>query len=168
MTDEEHRREIEKLIEERRQSKQRMDQERIEPMRPPAWKQLLRISERQWEMLEPKIDRIQLVGWTTWACAKGYGGEDHESFHWHRHTEAMLGPAKAPHERIEGEILADELVDLLEDEDSKDEEIREKIDALQQVRENARKELAEVGKELVPLLTTARQEAIFLIMGAID
>ena len=46
------------------------------------------------------------------------------------------------------------------------ETIRKAIE-LQQVRENARKELPKVGRELAPLLTT-RQEAIFLIMGYID
>jgi len=69
---------------------------------------------------------------------------------------------------IEGEKLADELIDLLEDENSKEEEIKKKIDELQQVREKARKELAKVGQELAPLITTPRQEAIFLIMGHID
>ena len=47
------------------------------------------------------------------------------------------------------------------------ETIRKAIE-LQQVRENARKELPKVGRELAPLLTTTRQEAIFLIMGYID
>jgi len=68
----------------------------------------------------------------------------------------------------QGERLADELVDLLRDENSKDEEIRTKIEALQRVRENARKELAEVKRELAAIPMTPRQEAIFLVMGCID
>jgi len=169
MTDEEHRSEIEKLVEERRQSKQRMDQERIEAMQPPAWKQLLRISERQWKMLEPKIDRIQVIGRAAWGGGAGSRGRDAQSFHWYKYSEGTPRTrAKAPHEMSDGERLADELVDLLRDENSKDEEIRKKIDALQRVRENARKELAEVKRELAAIPMTPRQEAIFLVMGCID
>jgi len=64
--------------------------------------------------------------------------------------------------------IIEELIDVLEDENSKDDNIRMKIDELQQVREKARKELAKVGQELAPLITMPRQEAIFLIMGYID
>jgi uncharacterized coiled-coil DUF342 family protein len=69
---------------------------------------------------------------------------------------------------IESAKIADELIDLLENKNSKDDDIRKKIDELQQAREKARKELHQVGKEIAPLLTTPRQEAIFLIMGHID
>lgn len=75
---------------------------------------------------------------------------------------------KTPDQMPEVYRIVEELIDLLEDESSKDEEIRKRIDALQQVRESARKELDAVGRELAPLLTTPRQEAIFLIMGYID
>lgn len=43
--------------------------------------------------------------------------------------------AKAPDEMTEGEKIVEELIDLLENENTKDEEIRQKIDALQQARE---------------------------------
>lgn len=169
MTDEEYRNDIEKAHEEWKQQRSKASEKRINLMAREAWKRLLRISERQWKLVEPKIDAIQVIGWTTWACAVGYGGEDEQSFHWYRHSEgAPLKRAKAPHEMSEGERLADELVDLLRDENSSDEDIRKKIDAIQKVREKARKELDAVGRELAPLLTTTRQEAIFLIMGYIN
>lgn len=169
MTDEEYSKEIEKAREQRRQSEKKKLRERVEAMRPPAWKRLLKISERQWKLIEPKIDAIQVIGRATWTGAPGGGGEDEQSFHWYKHSEGThLTRAKAPHEMTEGDRLTDELVDLMRDENSKDAEIRKRIDALQQVRENARKELAKVGRDLAPLLTTPRQEAIFLIMGYID
>jgi len=167
MTDEEYRKEIEKAIEQRRQSERNMRNEQIEAMFPQAWKRLLRISDRQWKLIEPKVNKIQVIGWTTRACAAGHGGI--EDFHWYKYSEGTTRTsAKAPHEMSEGQRLADELVDLLEDENSKDEQIRKKIDELQQARENARKELPRAKLELAPLLTTPRQEAIFLIMGYID
>lgn len=76
--------------------------------------------------------------------------------------------AKAPNEMIEGERLADELVDLLEDKNSKDEEIRQQMHALQQAREQARESFPQARKELAEVLTNTRQEAIFLIRGYID
>jgi hypothetical protein len=64
--------------------------------------------------------------------------------------------------------IVEELIDVLEDEKSTDEQIRQKMNALEKVRDNARKELAQIGRELAALPLTPRQEAIFLIMGYID
>jgi membrane-bound ClpP family serine protease len=75
--------------------------------------------------------------------------------------------AKAPDELTEGEKIAEEFIDLLENENAK-EEIRRKIDALQRAREKARKQLPEARKELAAVLTSPRQEAVFLLMGYID
>ena len=167
MTDEEYRKEIEKTVENRMDQDRKMRQKRIKAMFPQAWKRLLRTNERQWKLIEPKVDKIQVLGWTSWASAAGSGGI--EDFHWYKHSEgAPLQTAKAPHEITEGERLADELVGLLEDEKSTDEQIRKKIDELQQVRENARKAMPKAKKELAKVLTTPRQEAILLIMGYID
>ena len=167
MTDEEYRKEIEKVVEHRMDQDRKIRQERIEAMFPQAWKGLLRISERQWKIIEPKVNKIQVIGKKMQACAAGC--RDIEDFHWYKHSEGTVHTkAKAPHEMIEGERLADELVDLLEDEKSKDEQIRKKIDELQQVRENARKEFPKAKQDLHEVLMTPRQEAIFLIMGYID
>ena len=68
----------------------------------------------------------------------------------------------------EGERIAEELIDLLEDENSKEEEIRQKIDALQRAREKARRAKPKAQQELRKVLTTPRQEAVFLLMGYID
>lgn len=76
--------------------------------------------------------------------------------------------AKAPDELTEGEKIVEELTGLLEDENSKEKEIRQKIDTLQRAREKARKQLPEAKQELAAVLTSPRQEAVFLLMGYID
>jgi hypothetical protein len=168
MTMEEHGKAVKNAIEHWSLEKRKASQERINLMKREAWKRLLRISERQWKILEPRIDKVEVLIWTRRACARAWGGDDEKTFHWRRHSEGVVGPAKAPHEMIEGEKVADELVDLLEDENSKDEEIRKKTDELLQVREKAGKEFTEAKRELAAVLTTPRQEAIFLIIGRID
>jgi Spy/CpxP family protein refolding chaperone len=67
----------------------------------------------------------------------------------------------------ESQRIVEELIDLLEDETSKDEEIRKKIQALQEARAEALREYANAQEELATVLTTPRQEAVFLIKGAI-
>ena len=68
----------------------------------------------------------------------------------------------------EGYRIVEELIDLVQDKTSNDEEIRKKIDALQQARAEAKKEFAQTKPELAAMLKTSRQEAVFLIMGYID
>jgi hypothetical protein len=167
LTKEERAKAIEKWFYERKQQYLRAVEESMKPAKREAWKRLLRMNEQQWTTVKPKVDKIIVLYWTTWARALGWGGR--ESFHWHKHSKGTGGTAaKAPDEMSEGEKLADELVSLLEDKNSKDEDIRQTIDALQKVREDARKEFAQVRKELSALPMTPRQEAIFLIMGYID
>jgi len=77
-------------------------------------------------------------------------------------------PDKTPDELTESEKIVEELIDVLENENSKDKEIRKKMDALQQFREKAQRELPKAKQELRDVLTSPRQEAVFLIMGSID
>ena len=67
-----------------------------------------------------------------------------------------------------GTASYEELIDLMRQENPSCEELRQKIDALQQVREKARKERPRAKRELAAVLTTARQEAVFLLLGHID
>lgn len=167
LTDEERAMAIEKWHTERKQKIRRISEERIRLMAREAWKRLLRVNEQQWKILEPKIYKARGLLWTTRAEAHGWGGI--EDFHWLRHSE-NIDPlrADAPDEMIEGKKIADELASLLEDENSKEEEIRKKLDKMLQVREQAKKEFPKAKQELCEVLMTPRQEAIFLIMGYID
>ena len=168
LTDEEKAKAIEKWRDDREQQQKRIHREHVNRMSTEAWKQLLRVNEQQWGIIEQKINKVYVISWPL--QVRAYGSHDRDgNFHWDRPSRDG-GPmsGKPRNQMPEVYRTIEELIDLLEDKNSKDEQIRQKIDALQQVRENACKELAQVGRELAPLLTTPRQEAIFLIMGWID
>ena len=169
LSEEEKAKAIEKWAFDRRQQKLRSSEERGRLMGTAAWMHLLRVNEAQWKIIEPRDDKVRLLYSTAHARALTWRHNDKQGFHWFRHSEgAPLIRAKAPDEMTEGEKLADELVDLLDDPNSTDEQIRKKIDALQGARENARKAMPEAKRELARVLTTPRQEAVFLIRGWID
>lgn len=67
----------------------------------------------------------------------------------------------------EGEKICEELFRLLEDKNSKLEEIRQKMEALQKFRQEAKKELAIAQKELRQLVTP-HQEAALVMMQFLD
>ena len=67
----------------------------------------------------------------------------------------------------EGEKICEELFRLLEDKNSELEEIRQKMEALQKFRQEAKKELAIAQKELRQLVTP-HQEAALVMMQLLD
>lgn len=169
MTSEEYHKEIKKAFEQHKRQQRERDKEYMNLMVVEAWKHLLRVTEAQWKLIEPKYRKANDLVWEIWTGAKGRGGQNEQGFHWIRHSEShVFGEGKAPDEMTECERIAEELIDLLEDEKSTDEQIRKKIDALQQARQKAREALPEARKELAKVLMTTRQQAIFLIMGYID
>lgn len=173
MTDEEYSKEIMKLMKEpwekAEQERRRSSEERRRLMRREAWKRLLRVGEQRWKIIKLTIDNMDVFAWRA-SVRTSRSSNSTGSLGWKRPSRDG-GPmsGKTREQMPEGFRIIEELIDLLEDENSKDEEIRKKMDALQQVRKNALKEWAAVaGQELVPLLTTPRQEAVFLLMGRID
>lgn len=171
MTDEEYGKEIQKAFEQARQQKREKDSEHIRLMFREAWKRELRISEQQWKSIfEPRINKVQELGSQALLHTSVSGVNDNgDDSQWERPSREG-GPmsGKTCEQMPEGYRIIEEFIDLLEDENSKDEDIRQKMAALQKIREEARKELAEVGKELAALSLTPRQETVFLIMGYID
>jgi hypothetical protein len=166
MTDEEYSKVVKESIEQHKRREREKKYETLDLLADKAWLRLLRINERQWMRLKPKVERVRELIHESNACAAGRGGK--ESFHWIRHSDSPIGIGKTREQLPEGFRIVEELIDLLQDETAKDEEIRKKIDALQQARAKARKKLAEAKKELAAVLTTPRQEAVFLIHGKID
>ena len=150
------------------QQRLRSSEKRHEQMAREAWKRLLRVSEQRWKSIEPKNKQVMALRSEARVRSKGGGGLNKPRYDWKKHSEIGGSSAKAPHEMSDGERLVDELIDLLRDENSKDEEIRKKIDAIQQVRAKARAALPQAKKELAAVLTNPRQEAIFLVLGSID
>ena len=171
MTDAEKSKAFEPLFKPILQIEER-DRERKKLMRREAWKRLLRISERQWKIIKPKVDKVDILGWRKSMRASVETDRRIGSSHWRRPSRRMdrwpPAPDKTLDELTEGEKIVEELIDVLEDENSKDEEIRQKRDALQHFREKARREFAKVGQEMAAVLTSPRQEAVLLLMGYID
>ncbi|MFH1716687.1 MAG: hypothetical protein ABIF19_05005 [Planctomycetota bacterium] len=168
LTDEEKAKAIEKWRDDREQQQKQMRREHVNRMATEAWKRLLRVNEQQWVIIEQKINKVYVISWPVQVRAFG-SHDDAGNFHWNRPSRDG-GPmsGKTREQMPEVYRAVEELIDLLEDKNSKDEQIREKMDALQQVRDKARKELAQVEQELAAVPMTPRQEAIFLIMEWID
>ena len=169
MTSDEYNKEIKKALDQQKRQERERDKEYINLMATEAWKHLLRVTEAQWKLIEPKHRKENDLEREMWIGAAG-SSRDMESFHWNRPSDSPQHPmeGKTRDQMTEGYRIIEELIDLLEDEKSTDEQIRKKIDALQQARQKAREALPQAKKELAEVLTNTRQEAIFLIMGYID
>jgi hypothetical protein len=165
MTDEQYDKLVKKSIEEHNRRQRERQYEIMEVQMDKAWQRLLRINERQWMRLKPKVERVRDLGFESNAHARG-GGKG--GVQWMRHSDGPIGIGKTRESMPESFRVVEELIDLLQDETAKDEEIRKKIDALQQARAKARKKLPEAKKKLAAVLTTPRQEAVFLLLGYID
>lgn len=153
------------------QQDQERSEEHIKLRGREAWKRLLRVTEQRWKPIESKYEKVRALRIEARVKAIGGGGRDDQSFLWRRRSKDVYPWAwgiKALDEQTEGERIAEELIDLLENENTKDLEFRQKIDALQQAREKARKQLPKARQELAEVLTTPRQEAVLLLLGYLD
>ena len=168
LTDDEKKETMEKRVDDQHLKERIADYEYLAEMTSQAIKNELRVTEGQWRIIEPKYERqIQLMC-DSLARASHRVATGKET--WIKPTENKLGRAlpKTFAELTEAEKAVEELIDLLRKEDATDEELRKKIDALQQAREKARKEWPKAKQELAATLKTPRQEAVFLLMGYID
>jgi len=168
LTDEEAQKKIEENYLQQRQEQIDKNIEYMNLMGTKAWTRLLSVTEAQWKIIEPKYGKVDdlYVEIRAGAHKESATGRNDR---WRRSSEGygrMRG--KTRDQMPEACRVADELIDLLEDPNSTDEQIRKKIDDLQQARENARKALPKAKEELAAVLTTPRQEAVFLLMGCID
>lgn len=160
-------------------------------------KQALEMTDTQWKVVEPKINRIYFLkdqssiniaiggtgGYrvsgssgggavsTGTGMAGGYGAQSSSSSGSGGGgiVRAWSGPLwrLADRELTEGEKSCERLRVLLEDKDSKDEQIEQEIVALRQARENAAKELARARRELREVLVP-RQQARLVLTGLLD
>lgn len=74
---------------------------------------------------------------------------------------------KGSGELTEGEKICEELLELLEDKDANEQDIRQKMEALRKFRQEAKKELAIARQELREVVTF-RQEATLVMMRLLD
>ncbi len=133
-------------------------------------KQLLKADERQWRLIEPRYDKIQELRSEAGVHAVGWGaiGRHREGLPWGRRRWWGSGRLMRRDEMTEGQIAVEELIDVMIDENADDAQIREKIDAVQQAREKARKQLPEARRELHKVLNGPRQEVAMVVMRVLD
>jgi hypothetical protein len=88
---------------------------------------------------------------------------------WEQHGWRWGRPSsrKKSSELTEGEKIAEELLGLLEDDNSESEKIKQKMDALRKIRQDANMQLVKARQELREVVTP-RQEAKLVLMGWLD
>jgi len=150
------------------QEETRKAQERLDLKVRQAWARLLQITDQQWALIEPKNERVQGL-WEQDLSWVHYLGRDERSLHWSRPSLSPGYMKGMSRERMPVAWRAvEELLDVIEDPNATDQRVREKIDALQQARANARKALPKARQELAAIATPPRVEAVLLLQEKID
>jgi len=92
-----------------------------------------------------------------------------ETRSWKQSGWKWLRPSesKSPGKLTKGEKTCEDLLSLLEDKSSSQEAIKQKVEALRNIREKSGKQLVEARQELRKVVT-ARQEATLVLMGWLD
>jgi len=176
MTKEEQRKASEEDRFQRKQEElKKTEPERIR-RRIEAWTRLLRVTKQQWKRIEPTEEKAATLINEVHQGAEEYGLQSDGSritgksatFRWVKYAKRTGALALTSDEMTKGQKIADELIDLLEDDNASDQAIRERIDALQQARAQAHQEVPQAKQALRNIQTTRRQEAVFLLTGVID
>jgi len=124
MTREEAKKAMEEWQFQRRQQERKKSEERMRLMWREALKRLLRATEQQWRLIQPKYEAELAPDREARVCARGGGGSNEQSFHWMRRSEISgAGRAKTLDEMTEGEKIVEELIDLLENENARQEAV---------------------------------------------
>lgn len=102
-----------------------------------------------------------------WTPLKDTNSEETRS--WNQSGWKWLRPSanKSPGKLTKGERICEELLDLLQDKGANPEAIRQRVDALRNIREKAERQLVKARQELHNVLTP-RQEATLVLMGWLD
>ena len=178
LTKEEMDKKVKELQFHQRQERLKKDEPERKQRRLEAWMRLLRITAKQWNLIGPgyaSILELSGVNGEEKRGAVGYGGgvqmDDWRStkgFYWIKYASTPGSVAPTTDEMTEGQRVVDELIALLDDDNAKDQAIRQKIEALQEARAEARQAIPQAKQALRHTLTSRRQEAVFLLMGLID
>ncbi len=183
-----------KRLQEERVAKQRMEFEQRakdrhdgrNERRNQFLKQILEVTEQQWKVIEPKINKIYFLrnqssismgfGGASGSYSGGSGGSSGGYVMQGGSGSGSGGSGQfwggptwrlADRELTEGEKACEELFELLQDKNSRPEKIKQKMDALRQAREKARNQLAKVRQELREILNS-RQEAKLVLLEVLD
>jgi Spy/CpxP family protein refolding chaperone len=179
-----------RISEQRKQQFQIQNEKRIEQLQKrsriesekrssESMRQVLRANQRQWRSIKPRLEKVQHLLKETRVCiypgyyrrSRGSGGgsnnqQSHakveEGWKWNKAWEK-----KAPTELTKGERTCEELLLLLEDKNSNQEEIEQKVEALREIRKDASMQLGRAQQELREVLTF-RQKATLTLMRYLD
>jgi hypothetical protein len=149
-------------------------------------KQVLGATAEQWKNIEPKFKKVQAllresrisiapVSYSTAGGAAGGEGaplketNTEETRSVNRPSWKWLKPSveKGPGNLTEGEKTCEELASVLQNEDASEGAIRQKVQAVRNIREEAVKQLAKSREELRKVVNE-RQEATLVLMGWLD
>ena len=151
-----------------------------------AMKQALGVDERQWKIIEPKIENVKacqerasvsielpfsssFVNRTSSPQGIGFGSGFQYQFGGSGNMSSDLSSFQNQFNRrqSEGQRICQELQVLLDNMNSSPEAIKQKVLELQRARARAKKQLAQARKELREVLTL-RQQARLCLMGLLD
>jgi hypothetical protein len=121
------------------------------------WRKQLDVSEDEWKVLGPKLENVQTLSNQVRYGAM-YGG-----------NMAVVIPGAQGEQPKQSDLQKSsaDLRTLLQNKDSKPEDIKKALTAYRDAREKAKQQLAAAQKELRELLTV-RQEAQLVTMGTLD
>ncbi len=165
-------------IENEKRIEQLQKQSRIESKKRSAesMRQALQATKQQWKVIKPRLDRVKYLSKQarvsitpqSYKRSRGSGGSPNNQQSVARVEEGWkwtkVWEKKASAELTEGERICEELLELLEDKGSKQEEIEQKIEVLREERKKAGIQLAKAQQELRQHLNL-RQEATLVLLG---
>jgi hypothetical protein len=138
----------------------------------------LAVTDEQWKLIKAKLEKVRdlrnqpksAAGLFLTSSSAGKGGTVNDSRNGPAWQWEVSWKDKPPTERTEGQKIADELMDLVDNENTTAEAFMRKMAALRKCRseedaekKKRKKELSEAQQELRDVLT-ARQEAALVLM----
>jgi hypothetical protein len=121
-------------------------------------KEALAVTDEEWKALQPKVDRVMTLSMQLQMASMGFGG---------RGGRGGRGGENAPAPTSDLAQKAEALRNVLEQKDSKAEEVAAKLKAYREARVAARQELGKAQAALIELLTP-RQEAALVSRGLLE
>ncbi len=126
----------------------------------------LGVSEEQWKVIKPKIDKVRLLRSRagvhprlTGSSSSGSGSDSRATIQWSRDWED-----KDPNELTEGQKLVDKILRRLDTPGVRAEEFQKVMDGLRAYRRQYGEQVPQARQELRKGLTV-RQEAALVLMG---
>ena len=147
----------------------RFDPEQMRQRMAERLKETLGASDEEWAVIAPRLEKVQTLSFQSRTGGMGF------MFGRVRGGRRFGGPAGQPgetrpeqsSEQSPVQKAAEELRTIVDSEGAGESDIKQKLTAYREAREEARKELAKAQEELREVLTL-RQEAQLVLMGTLE